>query len=184
MLPVLTLSIVNVAVWSRYQRSVMIDVLGSGHVRAARARGLPERRVVVAHGMRNALAPLVTLVALALGMAAGVGPVEAALLTEVLRLLGTAITAGLLALTMGLVASVGRGYLPAIGAMSVIIAAAQVAVLFGTGGWFPFAVPGLLAIAGSEGAPQLTAAQVALIPAVTGAGAWAALVWWRRADGV
>lgn len=66
-LPVLTLSIVNVAVWSRYQRSVMIDVLGSGHVRAARARGLPERRVVVAHGMRNALAPLVTLVALELG---------------------------------------------------------------------------------------------------------------------
>lgn len=66
-LPVLTLSIVNVAVWSRYQRSVMIDVLGSAHVRAARARGLPERRVVVAHGMRNALAPLVTLVALELG---------------------------------------------------------------------------------------------------------------------
>lgn len=66
-LPVLTLSIVNVAVWSRYQRSVMIDVLGTGHVRAARARGLPERRVVVAHGMRNALGPLVTLVALELG---------------------------------------------------------------------------------------------------------------------
>jgi peptide/nickel transport system permease protein len=66
-LPVLTLSIVNVAVWSRYQRSVMIDVLGSAHVRAARARGLPERRVVVAHGMRNALAPLVTLLALELG---------------------------------------------------------------------------------------------------------------------
>jgi peptide/nickel transport system permease protein len=66
-LPVLTLSIVNVAVWSRYHRSVMIDVLGSAHVRAARARGLPERRVVMAHGMRNALAPLVTLVALELG---------------------------------------------------------------------------------------------------------------------
>jgi peptide/nickel transport system permease protein len=66
-LPVLTLSIVNVAVWSRYQRSVMIDVLGSDHVRAARARGLPERRVVVAHGLRNTLGPLVTLVALELG---------------------------------------------------------------------------------------------------------------------
>jgi len=128
------------------------------------------------------LAVLVGVVALVLGLAAGVGPVEWALITELLRLLGVAITAGMLALTMGLVASIGRGYLPAIGAMSVIIAAAQVAVLFGTGGWFPFAVPGLLAIAGSEGAPEVTASQVALIPAVAMAGAWATVVWWRRAE--
>lgn len=66
-LPVLTLSIINIAVWSRYQRSVMIEVLRADHVRAARARGLSESRVVVVHGMRNALAPLVTLVALEVG---------------------------------------------------------------------------------------------------------------------
>jgi peptide/nickel transport system permease protein len=66
-LPVLTLALVNVAVWSRFQRAVMIEVLRSEHVRAARARGLSERRVVLAHGLRNALAPLVTLVALDLG---------------------------------------------------------------------------------------------------------------------
>jgi peptide/nickel transport system permease protein len=66
-LPVLTLAIVNVAVWSRYQRSVMIDVLASDHIRAARARGLSEGRVVLGHGLRNALAPLVTLAALDLG---------------------------------------------------------------------------------------------------------------------
>ena len=129
-----------------------------------------------------ALTLLVGLVALVLGLAAGVGPVDAALITELLRLLSIGITAGMLALTMGLVASIGRGYLAAIGAMSVIVAAAQVAVLFGTGGWFPFAVPGLLAIAGSEGAPELTAVQVALIPGLTMAGVWATIVWWRRAD--
>ena len=67
MLPVLTLALVNVAVWSRFERAAMIEVLRSEYVHAARARGLSERRVLVAHALRNALAPLVTLVALDLG---------------------------------------------------------------------------------------------------------------------
>jgi peptide/nickel transport system permease protein len=66
-LPVLTLALVNVAVWSRFERAAMIEVLRSEYIRAARARGLSERRVLVVHGLRNALAPLVTLVALDLG---------------------------------------------------------------------------------------------------------------------
>jgi peptide/nickel transport system permease protein len=66
-LPVLTLSLLNVAVWSRFQRAVLIDELRSDYVAAARARGLSERRVVVGHALRNALAPIVTLVALDLG---------------------------------------------------------------------------------------------------------------------
>ena len=66
-LPVLALSMLNVAVWSRFQRAVLIDELRSDHVAAARARGLSERRVVVGHALRNALAPIVTLVALDLG---------------------------------------------------------------------------------------------------------------------
>lgn len=66
-LPVLTLSLVNVAVWSRFQRAVLIEELRSEHVAAARARGLSERRVVIAHALRNCLAPIVTLVALDLG---------------------------------------------------------------------------------------------------------------------
>ncbi len=66
-LPVLALSLVNVAIWSRFQRAVLIDELRSDYVAAARARGLSERRVVVAHALRNALAPIATLVALDLG---------------------------------------------------------------------------------------------------------------------
>lgn len=66
-LPVLTLSLVNIAIWSRFQRAALLAELSSGYVAAARARGLPERRVVVAHALRNALAPLVTLIALDLG---------------------------------------------------------------------------------------------------------------------
>jgi len=66
-LPVLTLSLINVAVWSRFQRAVLIEELASEHVAAARAHGLSERRVVIGHALRNALVPIVTLVALDLG---------------------------------------------------------------------------------------------------------------------
>lgn len=66
-LPVLTLALVNVAVWSRFQRAVLIEELRSDHVAHARARGLSERRVMLRHALRNALVPLVTLVALDLG---------------------------------------------------------------------------------------------------------------------
>ena len=66
-LPVITLSLVNIAVFSRFQRAVLIQELGADYVAAARARGLSERRVVWRHALRNALAPIVTLVALDLG---------------------------------------------------------------------------------------------------------------------
>lgn len=66
-LPVLTLALVNVAVWTRYQRAAMIEALGADHITAARARGIPERRIVVRHALRASLAPIVTLVALDLG---------------------------------------------------------------------------------------------------------------------
>lgn len=66
-LPVITLSLVNIAVFSRFQRAVLIQELGADYVAAARARGLTERRVVWRHALRNALAPIVTLVALDLG---------------------------------------------------------------------------------------------------------------------
>jgi ABC-2 type transport system permease protein len=101
---------------------------------------------------------------------------------ELAKLLAVTTTSGVLALTLGWVASVGRGYLPAIGALIVIIAAAQVAVLFGTGGWFPFAIPGLIAVAGTEGAPQLSVLQLALVPGIVAAAAWLTLRWWAKAE--
>jgi peptide/nickel transport system permease protein len=66
-LPVITLALVNIAVFSRFQRAVLIQELGSDYVAAARARGLTERRIVLGHALRNSLAPIVTLVALDLG---------------------------------------------------------------------------------------------------------------------
>lgn len=66
-LPVLVLSLVFVASWSRYLRSSVLQVLHQDYLRAARAKGLSARRVVFKHALRNALVPLVTVVALDVG---------------------------------------------------------------------------------------------------------------------
>jgi peptide/nickel transport system permease protein len=63
-LPVLTLVIITYAGWSRYQRASMLDVLNADYVRFARAKGLSPRRVLYVHALRNALIPVVTVIAL------------------------------------------------------------------------------------------------------------------------
>jgi len=63
-LPTITLALVSYASWSRFQRSSMLDVLNSDYMRLARAKGLSGRRVMIRHGLRTALIPLVTQVAL------------------------------------------------------------------------------------------------------------------------
>lgn len=66
-LPVVTLCVVSFALYSRYMRASMLDVINSDYVRTARAKGLPEWRVVTRHVVRNALIPVVTVAALNLG---------------------------------------------------------------------------------------------------------------------
>lgn len=70
-LPTLVLAVQIVAVYSRYTRASMLEVIQADFVRTARAKGVRERRVVVRHGMRNALIPLTTQVALDVGAIAG-----------------------------------------------------------------------------------------------------------------
>jgi peptide/nickel transport system permease protein len=66
-LPTISLALLSFAAWSRFQRASMLDVLGSDYMRLARAKGLTYRRTVVKHGLRNALIPLTTVVALGVG---------------------------------------------------------------------------------------------------------------------
>jgi len=66
-LPVMTLSIISFALYSRYMRASMLDVINSDYVRTARAKGLSEWRVIMRHVCRNALIPIVTIAALNLG---------------------------------------------------------------------------------------------------------------------
>ncbi|GAA2852025.1 ABC transporter permease [Nonomuraea rubra] len=60
-LPTLTLTILTVAVYSRYIRSSMVDNLNENYVRTARSKGLSEGRVIVGHTLRNGLFPVITL---------------------------------------------------------------------------------------------------------------------------
>ena len=65
-LPVLTLTLITVALFSRYMRSSSIDVLAQDYIKVARAKGLPERLVLLRHLVRNASLPMITLIGLSL----------------------------------------------------------------------------------------------------------------------
>jgi peptide/nickel transport system permease protein len=65
-LPVTVLSFVNVASYSRYVRSSMLEVLRQDYVRTAWAKGLAQRTVILRHALRNALIPVITVLTLSL----------------------------------------------------------------------------------------------------------------------
>lgn len=69
--PVLTLSAVTVAAFSRYMRSSMMDALTEDYVRTAKAKGAGQSRVLFRHAFRNALIPIITLLGLSLPAIAG-----------------------------------------------------------------------------------------------------------------
>ncbi|GAB3803626.1 hypothetical protein GCM10028798_22850 [Humibacter antri] len=71
LLPTLSLLLISFASYTRYSRSGMLEVLGQDYVRTARAKGLPERTVIVRHAFRNMLIPITTLVATDIGALLG-----------------------------------------------------------------------------------------------------------------
>jgi peptide/nickel transport system permease protein len=70
-LPVAVVAIQSVAVYTRYMRASLLDVLNSDYLRTARAKGVSERTVLVRHAMRNAMLPIVTLAAIDFGLLFG-----------------------------------------------------------------------------------------------------------------
>ena len=76
-LPALTLSAASLAVNIRQVRSSLLDVLNQDYIRTARAKGVRERVVVLKHGLRNAMIPVVTLIGLQVGAI-----IEGAIITE------------------------------------------------------------------------------------------------------
>ena len=70
-LPMLVLSISFIAGWSRYMRSSMIDVVKQDYMRTARAKGVGTASLMMRHALRNAIIPLITIVALDFGAVAG-----------------------------------------------------------------------------------------------------------------
>jgi ABC-type dipeptide/oligopeptide/nickel transport system permease component len=76
-LPAVTLAAVSTALAARMMRGSMLDVLQADYIRTARSKGLGERSVILRHGLRNALIPVVTLIGIDFGTVIG-----AAVLTE------------------------------------------------------------------------------------------------------
>ncbi len=70
-LPTTALSFLFVAGWSRYMRSSMIDVVKQDYIRTARAKGVNTISLMVGHALRNAVIPLITVVAIDFGSVAG-----------------------------------------------------------------------------------------------------------------
>ncbi len=71
LLPMLVLAITFISGWSRYMRSSMIEVRKQDYIRTARAKGLNLSTVLIQHALRNALIPLITIVAIDFGAIAG-----------------------------------------------------------------------------------------------------------------
>jgi len=114
-LPALALSTIPMSIIARMTRSSLLETLGMDYIRTARGKGLPERIVVMRHGLKNALLPVITIIGLQLG-----GLLGGAVLTETIfglsgvgRILYEAITA--------------RDY-PIIQAFTFIIAAGYVGI--------------------------------------------------------
>ncbi|MCL6590745.1 MAG: ABC transporter permease [Firmicutes bacterium] len=63
-MPALVLGLASIASWSRYMRSQMLEVVNQDYIRTARAKGVPEKKVIYKHAFRNALTPLITIMAL------------------------------------------------------------------------------------------------------------------------
>jgi peptide/nickel transport system permease protein len=76
-LPVVTLTLVTLALFSRYMRSAVLDNITEDYVRTARAKGVPRRRILFRHVLRNSLIPIATLLGLSLP-----GILSGALITE------------------------------------------------------------------------------------------------------
>jgi len=70
-LPATVLGVLNSALIIRFTRASMLDVLGEDYVRTARAKGLPENRVILKHALRNALVPIVTVIGLTVALMIG-----------------------------------------------------------------------------------------------------------------
>lgn len=159
-----------------------------GTVSGLLAVATPRRDLIVAKlavvviGAVGAASAAVVL-AIALGPAMGLGAPDGVAVAAAARVLAIGATTALLALPLAFVASVRRGYLPAIGGLLGLVVATQVATVAGVGAWFPWAAPSLWAgMGGAAAAATVTPVQLLTAVPVGAVGAAATAWWWTRAE--
>ncbi|MBE1489655.1 ABC transporter permease [Plantactinospora soyae] len=122
------------------------------------------------------VATLLVLLVAGLGFAVATGAFDGAASTALLRLWALTVLTALLAVPAGWAATIGRGLLPGIATTIAILAATQVMVVAGTGGWIPLAAPALWAIVPGS----VSGAQMSLVPLVPLTFGLLTLSAWRR----
>ena len=125
-----------------------------------------------------AIAAVLGPVAVLVGFTTGFGAPDTDTLIALGRVVVLAALTGLLSLTVSLFATIGRGYLTAIGALIGLIVAAQIAVLAGAGAWFPLSSPALWA-ANVPTMPSVSIIQLSLVPIMSLAVASVTVIWWQ-----
>src|SRR5688572_8830572 len=70
-LPALTLSVIYIALIARVTRASVLEALGEDYIRTARAKGLPELRVLIRHALANAAVPIVTVIGIGIAILIG-----------------------------------------------------------------------------------------------------------------
>ncbi|MEO5664471.1 MAG: ABC transporter permease [Nocardioides sp.] len=117
-----------------------------------------------------------------IGIASGLGLPDAIDGRVLGRLAALAVLSGLLALPVAWPASIGRGYLPAVGGLMVLVVAAQVAMVAGAGTWWPWSVAAVWAMGTDAGMEPVAPVRLLVVPLVAALGASATVAWWRRAE--
>jgi ABC-2 type transport system permease protein len=128
------------------------------------------------------LAFYLLVIGVGIGLLLGItGSLSAAMLgAGIAKVLGTALLTIALTTVFGLAASMGRGYLAAVGALFAVLFAAQIMAALGYGAWFPFSVPAQHA--GLAGGGAASPGGYLALCAVAAGSVLATVSWWRRAD--
>ncbi len=152
---------------------------------------LPVSLASIAAGKLLVLAIWSLLTATAMVFIAGTLGATASLEVDGLNIAGSlwklfivSFSSSVLAMTVSVVASITRGYFASVGAVIVLVAFGQLSVLFGVGGWFPIAVPGLLAVSGSEGVPPVIWPQIIFACLTVATTSYFTIWWWGRSSAI
>ena len=171
-----------VAAWC-FGREFADHTVASLYASATPRPAVAAAKLVVITGWSLAVAILSAPAALGIGLLAGFGPPDTPAVAALLRLVALLALTGLLALTVGLFASVGRGYLAGFGGLITLVVAPQIAIVAGAGAWFPWSAPALWAIAPlNPGFAPVANWQLLLVPLAALITSGLTLAWWQTAE--
>lgn len=171
-----------VAIWvfgREYSDRTITDLLALPTSRTS----IVAAKFVVVFGWSIALATLVALIGLAVGMVVGLsGWSSAVALDGAVRVSVAALLTLAVVTPFAAAASIGRGYLAAVAVIFLVLVLSQVIAALGWGAFFPWSVPALYSGAAGTAVPQPSAVSYVLVALTSAAGIAATIAWWTSAD--